>query len=166
MTTIIRNMTIDDIAAVENIAVITWHHTYDKIIPLKVQDNFLQMAYSSSTLLQRLQQTIFYVAEVNGQIAGFANYSSLRENNSSELSAIYIHPDFQNQGLGSLFLKQAINQIAGLKEIQLNVEKDNQLGMNFYHAKGFKIMAEFDDDFDGHTLKTVRMMLKLNNKSE
>ena len=36
--------------------------------------------------------------------------------------------------------------------------------MNFYKAKGFEIFEEFDDNFDGHILKTVRMIyLRLNN---
>ena len=41
------------------------------------------------------------------------------------------------------------------------VEKDNLKGIHFYNAKGFKVMDEFDDTFDGHVLKTVQMVLEL-----
>lgn len=47
------------------------------------------------------------------------------------------------------------------REIHLEVEKENAIGTTFYKAKGFKIVDEYDDDFDGHILKTVRMELIL-----
>lgn len=56
---------------------------------------------------------------------------------------------------------EGINNIDGAKEILVNVEKDNEVGINFYKASGFEVISEFDDDFDGHILKTVRMVLKV-----
>jgi len=42
MNVFIRKMKRKDIKAVENIARIAWHTTYDGIIPRDVQDNFLK----------------------------------------------------------------------------------------------------------------------------
>jgi hypothetical protein len=42
-----------------------------------------------------------------------------------------------------------------------DVEKENNIGTTFYQAKGFKVVSEFDDDFEGHTLQSVRMVLKI-----
>lgn len=58
-------------------------------------------------------------------------------------------------------LQQAVKELEGLKAIYINVEKDNTIGMNFYKAKGFEVVEEFDDNFDGHILKTVRMVMKV-----
>ena len=41
------------------------------------------------------------------------------------------------------------------------VEKDNLKGLHFYYAKGFKITEEFEEQIDGHVLKTVRKKLVL-----
>ena len=46
-------------------------------------------------------------------------------------------------------------------EIYIDVEDENIIGKTFYEAKGFKIIKKFDDNFDGHILKTVRMCLTL-----
>lgn len=58
-------------------------------------------------------------------------------------------------------LNTGVKKLENLKEIQLDVEKENIIGTAFYKAKGFKIVDEYDDDFDGHILKTVRMELIL-----
>lgn len=58
-------------------------------------------------------------------------------------------------------MKEGINTLNDVKEIFINVEKENKIGKTFYEAKGFKVVAELDDNFEGHILKTVRMMLKV-----
>lgn len=64
-------------------------------------------------------------------------------------------------GIGTGLLYEGISRLDSAKELFVNVEKDNKIGSNFYHAKGFEFVTEFNDDFEGHTLKTVRMVLKL-----
>ena len=73
---------------------------------------------------QRLEQSIFYVAEAEGEIVGFANYSQVRDGGKVELAAIYLHPDFQGYGIGTALLHQAVKELAGVKEIFINVEKE------------------------------------------
>jgi hypothetical protein len=51
--------------------------------------------------------------------------------------------------------------LEGTKKIYTNVEKDNLIGSAFYKAKGFIVFSEFDDDFKGHLLKTVRLVLDM-----
>lgn len=77
------------------------------------------------------------------------------------MGSIYLYPEYQGKGIGSALLQQGIKNLDGVKEIYINVEKDNQIGKTFYEAKGFEIVKEFDDEFDGHILKTVRMALKI-----
>lgn len=161
MTVIIRKMNANDISEVQAIARISWHTTYENIIPIAIQNNFLDMAYNDEQMKQRLDHSMIYIAEVAGQVVGFANYSFVREDGNIELAAIYLHPNAQGQGIGTLLLQQAWEEIDGVKAIYINVEKDNAIGMHFYKAKGFEIVSEFDDDFDGHLLKTVRMVLKI-----
>ena len=161
LTVNIRNMDYTDINEVQRIAKVSWNATYEGIIPLEIQDNFLKSAYNDEQMKLRLERSVIYIAEVEGQVAGFANYSPVRDGGKVELAAIYLHPNFQGQGIGTTLLQQAVTELDGLKDIYINVEKDNTIGMNFYKAKGFEVVEEFDDDFDGHILKTVRMVLKV-----
>jgi len=163
MEFIIRKMQIEDILQVQQVAKISWNSTYQGIIPLGIQESFLSAAYNDEMMQSRLENSFIWVSEVHGKIVGFANFSPVNEEGETELAAIYLNPDYQNKGIGTALLNEGVNNLEGVNEIFINVEKDNTIGTTFYQAKGFKVVSEFDDDFDGHILKTVRMVLKVYN---
>ncbi|OIK11712.1 GNAT family N-acetyltransferase [Bacillus sp. MUM 13] len=154
-------MQTEDISQVQHVAKTSWNSTYRGIIPLEIQESFLKTAYNDKMMQKRLEHSFFWVAEVNGEIVGYANFSAIKEEGKTELAAIYLNPEYQGKGIGTALLNEGIKQLDGVKEIYIDVEKDNNIGTRFYKAKGFKIVSEFDDDFDGHILKTVRMVLKV-----
>ncbi|WP_040225676.1 GNAT family N-acetyltransferase [Bhargavaea cecembensis] len=153
-------MTAADIPHVRRVATESWHATYEGLIPREVQDRFLDQAYSPGMLEKRCGRTPFYVAETGNEIIGFANFSPVREDGSVELAAIYLLPEAQNRGAGSKLLRQGIRELQP-KSVFIDVESGNRIGKTFYEAKGFRTVEEFDDDFDGHVLKTERMRLDL-----
>ena len=155
----IREMQMADIQQVQQVAKTSWNYTYEGIIPLEIQESFLKSAYNDEMMQRRLENSFIWVSEVDGKIVGFANFSPAKEDGETELGAIYVIPDYQGKGLGMALLNEGIKNIEGAKEIFINVEKENRIGTTFYKAKGFKVVSEFDDDFDGHILKTVRMVL-------
>lgn len=161
MAYVIRDMQQEDIKQVQDVAKTTWNATYEGIIPSEAQENFLKSAYNVEMMKQRLERSILYVAEVEGRVVGFANFSPVREDGKVELGAIYLYPEQQGKGIGSALLQKGIKDLDGVNEIYINVKKDNKIGTTFYEAKGFEVVKEFDDDFDGHIRKTVRMVLKV-----
>lgn len=155
----IRSMQDTDISQVQQVAKISWNKTYKGIIPPKIQEDFLKAAYNQEMMKKRLERSIIFVAESENKVIGFANFSPVRKEGQVELSAIYLYPEYQGQGIGTSLLHQGITSLKGAKEIFINVEKENKIGQIFYKAKGFKVISEFDDNFDGHILKTLRMVL-------
>lgn len=162
MDVMVRNMEQKDIGAVQQIARSSWNQTYQGIIPLDIQDRFLKSAYSVETLERRLNNSIIYVAEVRGNIVGFANFSFVNEEGVSELGAIYLDPEYQGRGIGTTLLKHGIKNLKDVKEIYIHVEKNNIIGHNFYKAKGFKKVDEFNEVLFGHVVQTIRMNLRVN----
>ena len=157
----IREMLIEDTKQVQDVAKKSWNATYEGIIPDNIQENFLKGAYNDEMMKKRLIHSLMLVAEVENKIVGFANFSPVNEKGEVELSAIYFYPEYQGYGIGSALLDKGVSNLENLKEIYINVEKDNTIGTNFYKAKGFKIVDEYDDNFDGHILKTIRMVLTI-----
>ncbi|MFA1820926.1 N-acetyltransferase family protein [Virgibacillus oceani] len=155
----VRKMKKKDIPHVQYVAKTSWHATYDGIIPRNIQDDFLQEAYSKDAMKHRLKNSHFFVAESSGRIIGFANYSLGDKDGKVELGAIYLLPEYQGKGAGTALLREGIEKLQSVREIHLNVEKNNNVGKKFYEAKGFEVVSEFDEDFAGHMLKTVRMAL-------
>ncbi|NBI30174.1 GNAT family N-acetyltransferase [Chengkuizengella marina] len=157
----IRKMKKEDIHQVQQVAKISWNYTYEGVIPLEIQESFLKSAYNDEMMQRRLERSFFFVSEDDGKIIGFASFSPLKEGGEVELGAIYLYPEYQKMGIGTSLLQEGIKSIDGVMKIFVNVEKDNKIGKNFYTTKGFEVISEFDDDFDGHILKTVRMVLKV-----
>lgn len=157
----IRKMQPEDTKYVQDVVKKSWNSTYKDIIPLEIQENFLKTAYNDNMMAKRLEQSYLFIAEVEGKIVGFANFSSVKEEGQIDLLAIYLYAEYQGQGIGSALLNEGIKKVDNAKEIRVNVEKDNHIGMSFYKTKGFEIMNEFDEDFNGHRLKTIQMVLKV-----
>jgi ribosomal protein S18 acetylase RimI-like enzyme len=161
MVAIIRIIDSIDIGQVQEVARTSWHSTYEGIIPRVVQDRFLTAAYSSERMQQRLEGSHLFVAEEGGQIVGFSNFSQVSMDGKAELGAIYLLPEAQGKGIGTALLNKGIEDLAGVKEIYINVERENEIGKSFYRAKGFETIKEFEEEFEGHLLKTIRMVLRL-----
>lgn len=155
----IRKMIAADIIAVQIVAKESWHATYDGIIPLGIQNRFLAQAYSDEMMFRRLEHSLIFVAEVEGKVVGFANYGKTNDAKEAELAAVYILPAYQGFGIGSAFLKAGIQALNGIQSIIVEVEKENDVGKKFYLAKGFHVIAEYDNPFEGHPLKTIRLQL-------
>ena len=160
MNYVIRKMEKRDKQAVQLVARASWNSTYEGIIPLHIQDLFLEAAYSDKMLDKRMEQTHLYVAEIDGKVVGFANFTSVQENGEAELGAIYLYEEYQGQGIGTALLQEGM-KLPGIKKIYINVEKDNEIGKNFYKAKGFEVVEAFDDDLYGHITKMLRMVLDI-----
>ncbi|MFJ8063702.1 GNAT family N-acetyltransferase [Psychrobacillus sp. NPDC096426] len=161
MSFIIRKMIKEDTGKVQDVAQKSWNATYEGIIPSEIQEQFLNSAYSDEMMEKRLNGSLLLVAEVKNSIVGFANFSPVKNEGEVELGAIYIYPEHQGGGIGTALLREGIKMLEDVREIYINVEKDNKIGKTFYEAKGFNTVEEFDDDFDGHILKTVRMVLEV-----
>ncbi|WP_121640245.1 GNAT family N-acetyltransferase [Virgibacillus sp. Bac330] len=154
----IRKMEEADIEFVQQVAVTSWHATYEGIIPKGTRDTFLAGAYSKDMLLRRLKRSHFFVAVVDAKVIGFANFSPVTDKGTMELAAIYILPEYQGLGVGTALL-EAGKQINRNAAIYIQVEKENKQGTRFYEHKGFKKVEEFTEDFAGQQLQTVRMVL-------
>lgn len=139
----------------------SWNDTYAGIIPPHIQVNFLNSAYSDEMMKRRLNVSSLYVAEVDGQIVGFANFSKVKEEGEVELGAIYLLPEYQGKGVGTALLNEGIANAHDATKVFINVEKENEKGVNFYKAKNFKTVAEFEDDLEGHITIMIRMVKDL-----
>lgn len=112
-------------------------------------------------MLKRLKESFIFVTEMGNEVVGFANFISVNNVGKSELSAIYLYSKYQGKGIGTALLQEGIRKLKNVKEIYIDVEKENNIGKIFYEAKGFKTVKEYDDNFDGHILKTIQMCLTI-----
>lgn len=87
-----------------------------------------------------------YVYERDSKVTGFY---ALNENN---LAAIFVHPEFQGQGIGKQLMSHARKQRIRLT---LNVYKENEASYQFYLSQGFSVISEQVDKHTGHLEYTM-----------
>lgn len=157
---IIRKAVTEDISSIQNIAYETWHDTYDGMIPRNVQNKFLGRAYSDENMPGRIARTSLFVAVDKEQIIGFANFF-YKNPQEAELGALYVLPAAQGKKAGTKLLEAGIQEKPSLREIYVEVERENVTGTAFYEARGFKLLEEYEEELYGHKLQTRRMKLAL-----
>lgn len=151
-----------DMADVRKVARTAWHHTYEGIIPERVRSRFLDSFYSDEAIERRMSGSMLLVAERDGGIIGFANFFvSRRDPEEAELGAIYLVPEAQGLGIGTMLLQEGIGSLRGTKRLFANVEKKNGKGRQFYAAKRFRVVGETEELFYGHAVHTLKMRLDL-----
>lgn len=156
---VIRRAHLKDIPEIQNVAKVTWNHTYDGLIPRLIQDKFISSAYSDENMPYRVEKTLLFVAVLNGKIVGFSNFF-LRDS-QAELGAIYIYPQEHSKGIGTKLLDAGINELDRVSNIFVEVEVGNKVGEDFYISKGFDLVEEYADELYGHKLKTKKLVLKI-----
>lgn len=137
MKPMIRAMKTNDIKQVRQVAERSWHHTYEGIIPRHIQDQFLESAYQDEMMERRLLHSLFFVAEEEGRVLGFANVTPVQKDGNAELTAIYIDPDCQGSGIGTALLKECIRQSGGVKSFMSMQKKRTASPCPFIKRKGF-----------------------------
>ena len=132
---------------------LVWRHAYKNIFPEEV---FVQQEAKSERKINGfadhfINQTdkICYVAEVNSKIVGImagkikSSYPHFEEENYADLSMLYIHPDYQNIGIGTnfkeIFVKWAKSN--GATKFVIGVFKDNMPARKAYESWGGKLSS-------------------------
>ncbi len=150
-------MKLDDIPAVQQIAKISWNDTYEGIIPIDVQNLFIEKAYSTAMLMKRLEKTSVYVAVHQEElVVGFANFTRVDEDGDAELTAIYLLPAYQRLGYGKRLIAEGLQSIHHAQQLFVYVESENIKGRTFYESNDFTCIEEFDELFEGHPLSTAK----------
>lgn len=157
----IRAGTTKDIAAVQEIARISWTDTYADILPSDVKNTFLDMSYSNAMLQKRLEKTILLVAEHENEVIGFANFTRVDEDGDAELIAMYLKPNFQRNGYGTQLLFDGLSRLAGGKQLFVYIDAENEKGRHFYEANGFSFLEEFEELFEGYPVFTAQYVYNL-----
>ncbi|MDR4315297.1 GCN5-related N-acetyltransferase [Niallia circulans] len=100
----VRDMNRSDIDSIREIAAVTWKKTYSEIIPEEIQAKVLNDAYSDGEMDKRLNSFLMLVAESKDEITGYAFFSGDLYKKDIYLESLYIHPNFQGQGISRQLL--------------------------------------------------------------
>ena len=92
----------------------------------------------------KLSGTLYVYENTDGQVAAtcIVCRQELRCAHTVCLTTLATNPNFQHKGIGTKFVHELINEIRKdqqIKRIELFVEVDNEIGINFYKKLGFQV---------------------------
>jgi putative acetyltransferase len=132
----IRRADLKDIEAISKLY-------YDTIVTVNNKDyNDEQILAWSATAsneegwVRRIEEQDFYVAIIDNKIVGFASID-----NTGYLDLLYVHKDYQRQGIGSKLL-QEMEKIAHELELKEVSVQSSFTAKPFFETHGFKVTGE------------------------
>src|SRR5262245_3694452 len=135
----IRSATKDDLDAVRDMLVATWHATYDEVYGAERVNAITGRYHSLDALRKQLAKPYseFIIADDGADILGMA-YASQKDHRMSILNQLYVHPERQKRGVGSLLLAEVESAFPGVFAMQLEVIEANQKAIRFYESRGYE----------------------------
>jgi ribosomal protein S18 acetylase RimI-like enzyme len=147
----VRVATPRDAPDVRRVADAAWHDAHASIIGAAAVEEFLAEYYAVEDLRARYRggDSTTFVAEADGEVVGYA--TGFPGDDAYDLGSIYVHPERQDEGVGSRLLEAVETQAReeGYDAIRLVVMADNDAARGFYEAHGFEHAADdYDPDLD------------------
>lgn len=132
----LREAASGDAAAVANIFLACRHPmAEDGIVPFVHSDEETRDTYIPDVVLRRMTVT---VAVMSGAVRAFVATTP------GEVEHLYVHPDWQGRGLGTVLLKHAMHSADGERGLALWTFEGNLKARRFYERHGFAAVARTD----------------------
>lgn len=135
----------EDAYGIQNVFFKTWLSTYPNTeIGITIEDItvWFKDALSEDSISKRILKImnpqkgeIFFVAKDKTEVIGVC-LAIIGEVNI-QLQAIYVLPNFQNQGIGSMLWKKTMENLDSTKPIYVSVAEYNSNAISFYQKVGF-----------------------------
>jgi GNAT superfamily N-acetyltransferase len=162
MTVTLRLATPDDARGVAVVHVRTWQEAYRGMVPDELLDALSiderVKAYAKFRVLDDPERPL-YVAEIDGDIVGFANVGPSREEqDTGELYAIYVRASHWDTGVGRALMVTGVDWLAQrYPDSTLWVLGSNDRARRFYERGGWRVDGTTkDDDRGSFVLSEVR----------
>ena len=139
----IRDVKKEDLKAVAEIAVNGWKTAYRGIISDEYLDN-LTIDENYKKILRNYTENGFVVAVLNKKVVGICRYrkgnayKDEHPNVECEIVALYVKPEYKNNGIGKKIVNYVINQFKqnGYTQMIIWCLKDNYPSRAFYEKMG------------------------------
>lgn len=154
-----------DARAISEAHRLSWEQAYSGLIPHKPLTNMLERRGEGWWRKATRGSATMLVVEVAGVVAGYATLGLSRARglpHDGEIYEIYLRPEYQGIGLGSILFIEARRLLTslGCNGIVVWCLEDSDLARRFFRSHGGKDVAEGMEDFAGKQLRKIGFVWK------
>ncbi len=160
---VLRRATVADASAIAALRIDSWRTSYKGLIP----DSYLEDMNLDDSIELWLRiltapgdRTAVFVAEVDREVVGFSAGMMLSDKKfdfDAELTATYLKPAMQDQGLGTRLVRMVAERFQGwgANGLLVWVLSENKAGCQFYEKLGGELLIEQAYTWDDLDLQEV-----------
>ncbi|MCD2171779.1 GNAT family N-acetyltransferase [Rhizobium sp. C4] len=141
----VRSASEQDLKKVQTLLAETWRATYVPFYGTEKVEALIAEWHSPEALKKRLKtpHSEFLVADDGKVLAGMA-YAAMADKpaKTAILHQLYVHPDFQRQGIGRDLFAEIETCFPDADTMRLEVEPKNAAAIAFYESHGFVAAGE------------------------
>lgn len=128
-----------DVEAIRDLLARTWLDTYEPLHGAEVVRRLTSAWHSPSALERQVDRpdSEFLVADDGERIGGVAFASSAEEGKLVTVHQLYVLPELQGRGIGSMLLDEICDCFPDVERIRLEVDAANHRAIAFYISQGF-----------------------------
>ena len=149
----IRNLSIENVEALIEVARESWKWTYAGIFSDEYIESWIREKYSREKLLNEIMRSrsesdlLFLGAFVDLKLTGFIEVKINKDN--AELLRLYLKPEYTHRKIGKSLLSETekVMKERGVTECILYVHSQNHVGISFYCKNGFTVKGLNGNDF-------------------
>jgi ribosomal protein S18 acetylase RimI-like enzyme len=104
---------------------------------------------SDPAMLALFGESVLFVAEDAGRVAGFGGYKG------SYVAWLFVHPAARRRGVARALLVEMLGRLDG--PVTLNVAAGNHAALRLYESLGFEVAREFDGTFNGQDIRVLTL---------
>lgn len=125
----------------------------------KLYKEFLVDLEEDTFLINPFQHILVY--QSGGKLIAFLDYQKMYER--SEISYIYVDPEFRNDGLAGLLINEMFERLIkdNVDTITLEVRSENKIAINFYEKHGFEAVGIRKNYYDGDDALLMKKKLQI-----
>ena len=155
----IERANIENVPEIKQVLSETWRATYSLFLSQATINTVTSVWHSPDQLAAEIQnpRIFFGVARTDhGAIIGLTTMGQLTDE-MVVLSRLYVHPQYQRQGIGSQLLQAGITAFPTARTIRLEVEENNHSAYTFYHNHGFRETESKEERVESDVIKVMVM---------
>lgn len=155
----IERANVEDVPEIKQVLSETWRATYGSFLSQATINTVTSVWHSPDRLAAEIQnpRIFFGVARTgDGAIIGLTTVGQISDD-TVVLSRLYVHPQYQRQGVGSQLLQAGITAFPATRTLRLEVEENNHSAYTFYHHHGFHETESKEERVEGDVIKVMVM---------
>jgi ribosomal protein S18 acetylase RimI-like enzyme len=146
-----------DVLAIRDVLRETWRDTYAALLPATAIETITSQWHAPALLAEQIDNRDIYfaIARAAGVVAGVI--TAQKQDDAIVVNRLYVRPKHQRRGIGRALVESSYREFRDAQRVRLTVEANNQKGIGFYAALGFREVGRSSVELGGALLENVLM---------